>query len=92
MKRDCGEGELIPNHYKVRYHLEKAGKELKKKFKELDKAKEFFDQLELKPFGNAMLYVCDKEGYANCIASRFVEADGSPRFGSPRIRELGTDT
>lgn len=92
MQRDCGKGELVPDHYMVKWCPDSGDRERKQKIIKQSEAIQFYELVVLNPLGNARLYVCDKKGYANCIQSRYMKEDGSIEQGQNRMAELGTDT
>jgi len=73
MKRDCGKGELVPAYWRVLYCASESDKEGKHDKLTKDEALKIFDDLckilKDNKFADVRLYVCDKQGYANCVRS-----------------------
>jgi hypothetical protein len=71
MKRDCGQGELIPIMWEVVSCKGMDDKETVSKFNlPIDAAKEFvrvFEELKNISYSNVRLYATDKQNYSNCI-------------------------
>jgi hypothetical protein len=73
MKRDCGEGDLYPTHWIVKYCIGTKDEEHStEKLGSVSMAMRAFlakeEELRSKPYSNVRLYAGDKEGYLNCIA------------------------
>ena len=75
MKRDCGEGELIPIKWEVVSVAGASDKETVIGNMTKDKALETFEikkaQLRDVQYSDVRLYALDKKGYANCMKSWF---------------------
>ena len=73
MKRDCGEGELIPIKWEVVTCFGESDDEMITKHPSFNSAKGVFDSLVVSaktvPCSKIGLYAIDKHGYANCILS-----------------------
>src|ERR1051325_5720910 len=90
MKRDCGEGELVPHCYEVVWCVGQSDREFKKKHQTLQLAQSHFEELvsQFIHYSNAGLYVLDKKGYANCLLSKFMSETGEIQTSMDRIAEL----
>jgi len=71
MKRDCGEGELIPTSWRVVSCIGKIDNETETKLSTKEAALEVFKLVVEKakqiPHSDVRLYACDRQGYANCV-------------------------
>ena len=76
MKRDCGNGDLIPVKYFIKYQSDSSDRE---RTIQIDNpySHEYDAVLfTLPPLGNIRLYARDKAGYCNCIRSDIIGSDG----------------
>ena len=84
MKRDCGEGELIPIKYEIVYCIGEYDEEFVSKSSTKEAAlKEYAKHLQLildTKCSNIRLYAIDKEGYSNCIKSCIHTKQGEKYF------------
>lgn len=71
MKRDCGDGELVPCKYEVVFCKGMSDDETELKFLTLELAIQSYKaQIELlnnTSCSDVRLYATDKQGYSNCI-------------------------
>jgi len=88
MNRDCGKGKLIPIRYELVWCVGQSDDETKRSIS--DPSSIEYDELlaTLPPFSNISMYACDKQGYANCIRSTFIDAKGVVTEGANRLAEL----
>lgn len=81
MKRDCGNGELIPVKWEVVWCVGQSDSEKERGFSTRESALEVFEELccviRNDRCSNVRLYAKDKAGYANCMKSFTVCVDGS---------------
>lgn len=88
MKRDCGDGELVPYCYKIIYSPGTSDREVKIPATGIDDPR-FEDILSrLEAYGNVRLYVMDKQGYMNCIRHVFITENGEICIAKDRRNEL----
>lgn len=79
MNRDCGKGKLEPHRWFVKSCPDReSDREVTKNFPDRESAETEWERLAetLRPCANVRLYVADQAGYANCVMSKFITADG----------------
>ena len=88
MKRDCGQGQLIPVKYSLAWNIGISDNESYKKL--VDPFSKEYDELlaTLPPYSNIRLYAWDKVGYTNCVRSSYVDRDGVVTESTNRLEEL----
>jgi len=92
MKRDCGNGELVPVKYEVVYCVgEHSDDEIVLERRTFNEAKEVFQsklpEIQATRCSNLRLYALDKQGYANCIIS-YTHCKNGEKTINDRTNEL----
>jgi hypothetical protein len=88
MNRDCGKGKLIPIRYSLVYCIGKTDDETNKEL--VDPFSKEYEEIlaTLPPFSNIRMYAWDKQGYANCIRSTYVDNKNIVTESTNRLAEL----
>ena len=88
MDRDCGKGRLIPVRFNLVWCVGMSDEEQKKDVSD-PSSTEFESILKgLPPCSNIRLYAWDKQGYANCIKSAYIDKEGLVADSTDRLHEL----
>ena len=91
MKRDCGEGELIPVKWEVVSCQGMSDSETVTTYRNFVDAKGAFDSVwsvvRNTPCSDVRLYAKDKQDYCNCIISRIITKDNMV-YENDRTKEL----
>lgn len=88
MNRDCGKGRLIPIKYTLVYCVGMSDDETTKSIPD-PYSSEYEELLTiLPPHSNIRAYAWDKQGYANCIRSSYIDKDGVVTELTNRLTEL----
>ena len=81
MKRDCGSGELIPTKWVVVWDSGMNDNETESKHPSLEVANLAFEakrtELAETNCSGVRLYICDKQGYMNCVKNWTRTAQGT---------------
>lgn len=95
MKRDCGEGDLIPVEWEVLSVIGQSDDEDIQVFQHYDEAMIAYNKLVSKinetPCSNVRLYAKDKQGYANCILT-LTHCFNGEKITTDRTKELSLNT
>jgi hypothetical protein len=92
MKRDCGDGELIPNKFQLIWCQGASDTEHKQALPlDLVAARDTFRTKVAaltEPYSSVRLYVEDRKGYRNCILSASRDSNGGIQPRTDRTNEL----